>query len=96
MAAPPEVVLAITKPAVLKVVLQLLPAEHLAPLGQHWRGLVAAVLSPDSVTVTGVPSAAAAWVSVVVATPLLSNLTVVLDSAPALVDNVAVSPLAPV
>ena len=44
-----------TRPAVLNVVEQALATEQAVPFGQHWRGLLAAVCSPDSVTDTAVP-----------------------------------------
>ena len=55
----PPALLLIKKPAVLKVVLQLLAALQLLPLGQHLRALVAVVCSPDSVTDTAAPLLAA-------------------------------------
>ena len=55
----PLALLAITNPAVLKVVLQLLPTLHAVPSVQHWRWLVAASHSPDSRTLAAEPSVAA-------------------------------------
>ena len=83
---------AITKPAVLKVVLQLLAAAQPLPLGQHWRALAAVVCSAESVTVTAVPLAAAGWLRVVLATPLALKLSVVAPSVPALAASIAVWP----
>ena len=54
----PLAVLETMKPAVLKVVEQLLAALQLVPLAQHWRALVAAVVSPERVTLALVALAA--------------------------------------
>jgi hypothetical protein len=92
--APPLALAAMTKPAVLNVVLQLLAALQLAPSGQQRRAEVASELSPDSVTVAVLPLAAAPCASVVVALPLASKVTVPEPSVPAVVASVAVWPLA--
>ena len=82
-------------PTVLKVVLQLLAALQLAPLGQHLRALVAGACSFDSVTVTAVPLEAAGWLRVVVATPFEPKLTLVAPRLPAEAASVAVPPVIP-
>ena len=46
------------KPAVWKVVLQMLAGAQLLPLAQHWRAPLAATDSADSVTATTLPSVA--------------------------------------
>ena len=92
VAALPPAAAARMKAAVLKVVLQLLAVLQLPPW-QHWRALAPGVASPDKVTTTFAPSAAAAWLSVVVATPLRSKVTLVAPSVPALAASVAVCPL---
>jgi hypothetical protein len=55
VALAPPVLLLIRKPAVLKVVLQLLAALQLLPLGQHWAALAAVVCALASVTAAVVP-----------------------------------------
>ena len=80
------------KPAVLKVVLQLLAALQPVPLGQHWRALLAGVCSFDRVTLTLLPLVAAGWLNVVVATPLALKLTLVAPNVPAEVARLEVWP----
>jgi hypothetical protein len=87
---------AMMKPAVLKVVVQLLPLAQATPSGQHWRALAPGMDSFDSVTLTGAPCVAAPWLSVVLATPVASKLIVVAARLPALAASVAVLPAAPV
>ena len=89
----PLAVLATMKPALLKVLAQLLATAQLLPLGQHWRALVAAVDSPDSVTETAGLLGAAGKLSVVVATPLALKVTLVAPKLAPLVAKVAVAPL---
>ena len=84
------------KPAVLNVLEQLLAATQLTPSGQHWRGFVAVVCSPESVTDTTAPLVAAVCVNVVLATPEALKVTVLAAKLPALVDKLAVVPLAEV
>ena len=78
------------RPAVWKVVEQVLATEQAVPFGQHLRGLLAGVCSPDSVTVSTVPSAAVGRLTVPWAMPDALKVTV---PGPALLDKVAVCPL---
>ena len=81
------------KPAVLKVLLQLLAALQATPSGQHWRGWLAGVCSADSDTATSAPSVAVGWLSVALARPLASKvMSVGASTAPPLADKVAVCP----
>jgi hypothetical protein len=90
--APPALLLTM-KPAVEKVMLQLLAAAQPTPSGQHWRLLAAAVVSPESVTVDELPLPAAGQLSVVLATPPALKVTLVDPSVPPAAASVAVCPL---
>ena len=81
------------KPAAVKVMLQLLLATQLLPLGQHWRARAARAASPDSVTLAVAPVAAEAWLRLVLATPLAVKVSSVLARAPPLVARVTSLPV---
>ena len=78
--------------ASVKVVEQLLAAEQALPLGQHWRALLAAAVSPDRVTAATDPLLADGKLRVVLATPAALNVTVPEPSVAPDVDKVAVCP----
>jgi hypothetical protein len=84
------------KPALLKVVEQLLLMLQLLPLGQHWLPLPAANEVPVRVTFTAVPLAAAGWLRVVLTMPVASKVNDAAARLPALLLSVAVAPAAPV